>query len=84
MRRPTAALAAFLATFSVVSAFSADPLQAAVKPGTIPGSFGVSDQGVGQYSIPIAAPAASGGLKPNLALTYNHLAGDGLAGMRWT
>jgi len=31
-----------------------------------------------------AAPAGTGGLRPNLALTYNHLAGNGLAGMRWT
>jgi hypothetical protein len=52
-------------------------------PGAIPGSFAVGDQGAGTYSIPIATPAATGGLKPNLALTYNHLAGNGLAGMRW-
>jgi RHS repeat-associated protein len=59
-------------------------VEAAVLPGTIPGAFGVSDQGAGQYTIPIETVAATGGLKPNLALTYNHLAGNGLAGMRWT
>jgi hypothetical protein len=64
--------------------FAAGALQATEFPGAIPGGFSVSDQGAGQYTIPIAAPAATGGLKPNLALTYNHLAGDGLAGMRWT
>ena len=59
-------------------------LQAAEYPGAIPGGFSVSDQGAGTYSIPISTPAATGGLRPNLALTYNHLAGDGLAGMRVT
>ncbi|HEY5569374.1 MAG TPA: SpvB/TcaC N-terminal domain-containing protein, partial [Gammaproteobacteria bacterium] len=55
----------------------------AVLPGAVPGNFGVGDQGNATYTIPIAAPAATGGLKPNLALSYNHLAGNGLAGMRW-
>ena len=71
-------------TVGVASFFSLGVLLAAEYPGAIPGGFSVSDQGAGQYSIPIAAPAATGGLKPNLALTYNHLAGNGLAGMRWT
>ena len=55
----------------------------AVHPGTIPGAFRVGDQGEGTYTIPIDAPAATGGLRPNLALMYNHLGGNGLAGMRW-
>jgi hypothetical protein len=66
------------------SFFSLGVLLATEYPGAIPGGFSVSDQGAGQYAIPIAAPAATGGLKPNLALTYNHLAGNGLAGMRWS
>jgi RHS repeat-associated protein len=53
-------------------------------PGAIPASFGVADQGAGTYTMPIAAPAGTGGLKPNLALSYNHMSGNGLAGMRWT
>lgn len=56
---------------------------AATYPGAIPGRFGVGDQGEGRYTIPIEAPAATGGLRPSLTLSYNHLAGDGLAGMRW-
>jgi hypothetical protein len=57
---------------------------AATSPGAIPGQFGVSDDGSATYSIPIVVPAAIGGLKPSLALTYDSSAGDGLAGMRWT
>jgi RHS repeat-associated protein len=56
----------------------------AVIPGAIPATFAVADQGAATYSIPIVAPAATGGLKPALALAYNHLSGNGLAGMRWT
>ena len=56
---------------------------AAVLPGAIPGKFAVGDQGDARYTIPIVAPAATGGVKPNIALSYDHLAGDGLAGIRW-
>jgi RHS repeat-associated protein len=54
------------------------------KPGTLEGDFSVGDQGEGTYTIPIAAPEGAGGLTANLALRYNHLSGNGLAGMRWT
>jgi RHS repeat-associated protein len=53
-------------------------------PGVVPGGFGVSSQGAATYTIPISVPAGTGGLRPGLALSYNHLAGNGLAGMRWT
>jgi YD repeat-containing protein len=53
-------------------------------PGAIPGGFSVGTQGDANYSIPITVPAGTGGLKPGLALSYNHAAGNGLAGMRWT
>ncbi len=57
---------------------------AATYPGAIPASFAVGDQGDARYTIPIVAPAGTGGLEPNLALSYNHQAGNGLAGMRWS
>lgn len=66
----------------VLSLFVLGSLSATEYPGAIPGGFRVSDQGVGTYSIPLNTPTATGGLRPNLALTYNHLAGDGLAGLR--
>ena len=61
----------------------AGTLGAAEYPGAIPGSFAVSDQGVAQYSIPIATVPGAGGLQPHLALTYSHTGGNGLAGARW-
>ena len=57
---------------------------AAVTPGAIPSTFNVGEQGEAHYTIPITAPAATGKLAPNLALSYDHLAGNGLAGMHWT
>jgi hypothetical protein len=45
-------------------------------PGAIPAAFNVGNQGDAQYTIPIVAPAAAGGLKPNLTLTYDHRAGN--------
>lgn len=53
-------------------------------PRAIPAGFSVGTQGDASYTIPITVPAGTGGLKPSLALSYNHLAGNGLAGMRWT
>lgn len=52
-------------------------------PGTLPGSFAVSQTGEATYSVPIFTPEATGGLAPDLALAYGHRAGDGYLGMRW-
>lgn len=59
------------------------PTRVVADPGTISGTFEVGNQGDATYHIPIVAPVATGGLKPSIALSYNHLAGNGLAGMRW-
>jgi hypothetical protein len=69
--------------WSLALATSIPPALAVTLPGAIPANFRVGDQGDARYTIPIVAPAATGGLTPNIALSYNHLAGDGLAGMRW-
>lgn len=50
---------------------------------TIPGSFSVSASGAATYQIPIDLPAGAGGLTPRLSLSYNSLAGVGLAGQGW-
>jgi hypothetical protein len=60
------------------------PSTSGAVPGAIPGGFSVGTQGDASYTIPITVPAGTGGLRPSLALSYNHLAGNGLAGMRWT
>jgi hypothetical protein len=65
-------------------AIALPPATSGATPGAIPGGFSVGTQGDANYSIPITVPAGTGGLKPGLALSYNHSAGNGLAGMRWT
>ena len=65
----------------VLVALSA-PALGAVLPGAVPGGLSVGEQGDASYTIPIATPAATGGLKPSLALRYNHLAGNGLEDRR--
>ena len=48
--------------------------------GSIPGSFGVSATGASTYSMPIECPVGVGGLQPQLAITYNSQAGNGVVG----
>jgi hypothetical protein len=82
-RRLARAIAACTAS-AALTAFVIATSSAAVLPGALPGSFSVGDQGDARYTIPIIVPEGAGGLRPDLALRYSHLAGDGLAGMRWT
>ncbi len=49
--------------------------------GRTPGSAQVSASGTAQYSIPIWVPPGAGGMKPNLAIVYNHTQENGLLGM---
>ncbi|MCG8697476.1 MAG: hypothetical protein MI922_05440, partial [Bacteroidales bacterium] len=52
--------------------------------GTINGEFGVSAMGSATYNIPIEVPKGINGMQPNLTLSYNSNAGEGLAGMGWS
>lgn len=52
--------------------------------GATQGSFSVTPGGAATYSIPIMTAPASGGLQPQVALTYNSQGGRGPLGMGWS
>ena len=51
--------------------------------GTIGGSVNVGALGAAVYTIPIEVPAGINGMQPQLAITYNSQAGNGLLGWGW-
>ena len=48
--------------------------------GVINGAFNVSSTGAATYTIPIEVPPGANGMQPNIAITYNNQAGNGIAG----
>lgn len=51
--------------------------------GALPGELDISDLGAAVYSIPIIMPNGIGEMTPQLAVTYNNQAGNGLLGWGW-
>lgn len=54
------------------------------KIGSTAGQFRVDESGAATYSIPIAAPAGTAGVAPEISLNYSSLAGNGLVGKGWS
>src|SRR4030095_5870018 len=53
-------------------------------PMSTEGQFSVSESGAATYTIPLQLPPGSGGIQPQLALSYNSQSGNGLLGVGWS
>jgi RHS repeat-associated protein len=51
--------------------------------GAMPGELKINDFGGAVYTIPILMPHGIGNMTPNIAVTYNNQAGNGLLGWGW-
>ena len=78
---PSAPPATPPAPMNMLGSVTADPLNDLV--GVTSGAFDVDQSGAANYHIPIFAPEGRGGLAPQLALSYNSMSGNGIAGMGW-
>lgn len=54
--------------------------QSNVPVGKTDGTFDVSSLGAAQYTVPIKCPAGINGMQPNIAISYNSQAGNGVVG----
>jgi RHS repeat-associated protein len=54
-----------------------------LQVGSSVGNFGVGSSGSANYSMPIMVSPGTAGMQPNLAITYNSQAGNGLLGYGW-
>ena len=64
---------------------SIDPADIAAtdQVGSTAGNFRVAENGAASYTIPIATAAGTAGVTPQLELSYNSQAGNGLLGKGW-
>ena len=51
--------------------------------GSTAGSFNVTPMGAATYNIPIYAAPGTGGMVPQISVSYNSQAGNGLLGFGW-
>ncbi|MDD3742644.1 MAG: SpvB/TcaC N-terminal domain-containing protein [Lentimicrobiaceae bacterium] len=51
--------------------------------GSMGGSYSVSSNGAATYNLPIEVPVGINGMQPQLAVSYNSQAGNGIMGIGW-
>ena len=83
-RKPLFSGLAVYLGFLTALLLTAPALSATSPVGAIPGQFKVSESGAATYSIPIAMPPGTAGMKPNLSINYSSQSGNGLLGMGWS
>ncbi|WP_185210780.1 FG-GAP-like repeat-containing protein [Sphingobacterium mizutaii] len=60
------------------------PVDLTKAVGDIPMNASSTPSGAMTYSVPIEVPAGRNGAKPNIAISYNSLNGNGVMGMGWS
>ena len=70
--------------FAAVLLLAASANGASAQMMTTPGNFEVSASGAPTYSIPIAVPPGTAGMKPSLTLEYNSQTSNGMLGVGWS
>lgn len=70
-------------SFINIYAQGTTPTGSSTEVGVTSGAVSVSLSGGANYEIPIAVPPGINGVVPQLALAYNSLAGNGIAGYGW-
>ncbi len=59
-------------------------VDSAANFGWTPGELSVSHDGVANYAVPLWSPAGRGSVTPQLSLSYNSGAGNGVLGVGWS
>lgn len=88
----TVATVTVLGPAAPVAASDPTPLPVAITPphlsnadaGTLPGAMSVSAEGAANYSIALVVPPGTAGMQPELSLSYDSQAQNGLLGLGWS
>src|SRR5882757_1087455 len=68
----------------IIGLVTVQSVSATTVIGKTRGSFGVSPTGAANYSIPIWSPPGPRGVRPQMAITYDHRGSGGSLGIGWS
>ena len=71
------------AIYTIIAIFLCPSIHATQLVGKISANLGVGETGAATYTIPIDIQKSANGFSPDIALTYNSQAGNGLVGLGW-